>query len=102
MPTKELQWILPKKNGVIFESKIFYINDCFYFTDSEVKILIKVTGFKMSVQPTAETNPLGIIFQPWDYKLTSWTSKEIILQGSDLLKLQSAANPDDFTFIHGN
>ena len=42
MPTKELQWILPKKNGVIFESKIFYINDCFYFTDSEVKILIKV------------------------------------------------------------
>ena len=56
----------------------------------------------MSVQPTAETNPLGIIFQPWDYKLTSWISKEIILQGSDLLKLQSAANPDDFTFIHGN
>ena len=102
MPTDELQWILTKKNGVIFESKNFYINDCFHFTDSEAKKLMKVTGFKMSVRPTSQTNPMGVIFQLWDYKLGFWTSKEIILESSDLLKLQSAANPDDFRFMHGD
>ena len=102
MPTDELQWILPKKNGVIFNSKNVYINDCFHFAGSKVEKLIKVTGFKMLVRSTSETNPIGLIFQLWDYKLGFWTSSEITLQGPELLNLRGAANPDDFRFMHGD